>query len=339
MITTSNMGLEVWDAETDDFEHSQLADNFVRIDAHSHEGGLSVPLNSHDELEGEGHWTNNGLGLAIRTAAIEPEAIKRYLIKEHAVGHNQIGLKEVWSANIKELNVLNEHLANESVNDRTIKKETITIDKLDPNILTLGSIILWYKYSSGATPGDLWHVCDGTAWSSIPNNMGLSSGWIPDLRNKFVRGTDLSHIGEAGGHSEINLSHHHNVTSSSLEHSHTIGAHNHVIGMAGNHNHGFGNHNTESGSETYTPRQIAVEEHYSAEGEKEALAMNVPELGKEELFMQTTGQHNHGGNTSLSAAFASGGSSLSGSIATDEQLKGVDVTPSFIGLCYLMRVL
>jgi len=339
MITTSNMGLEVWDSETDDFEHSELADNFVRIDTHSHEGGLSEPLNSHDELEHGGHWTNAGLGLAIRTAAIEPEAIKRYLIKERAVAHKQIGIKEVWSENIKEANVLNEHLANESVNDRTIAKETITIDKLDPNILTLGSVILWYKHG-GATPRDLWHVCDGTPWSSIPNNMGLSTGNIPDLRGKFARGTDITHAtGGVGEHSEINLGHHHNTSASSLEHSHTIGAHSHGIITQGAHNHGFGNHNTESGTETYTPRQLAVEEHYSSPGEKEAVAMNVPELGKEELFMQTTGNHNHSGNTGLSAGFASGGSSLSGSIATDEQLKGIDVTPPYCELAYIMRVL
>jgi hypothetical protein len=40
----------------------------------------------------------------------------------------------------------------------------------------------------------------------------------------------------------------------------------------------------------------------------------------------------------LSAAFGSGGSSLSGSIATDEQLKGVEVTPPYVELAYIMRV-
>jgi hypothetical protein len=337
MITTANLGLTVWDNEEDDFEHSQLADNFVRIDAHSHVGGLSESLNSQDELEGDGHWTNIGLGLAIKTSAIEPEAIWRYLLKLRSVASKQIDIEGVESENIAEHNVLNKHLANESVNDRTIQEETITIDKLDPNILTLGSVMLWYKYTPSATPGDIWHLCDGTSWASIPNNLGLSTGFIPDLRERFVRGTDINHTGEVGGNASINLAHSHNVAASSLEHRHTIGSHNHSISTQGAHNHGFGNHNTESGSEVYTPRQIYVESNITP-GERDALAMNVPELGEEELLMQTTGNHNHGGSTGLNPAYATGGSSLSGSVGTDVQLVDINVTPPFVGLCYIMRV-
>lgn len=337
MLTTANMGLEVWDAETDDFEHSELADNFVRIDEHSHEGGLSEALNSHDELEGAGYWTNLGLGLAIRTAAIEPEAIKRYLVKLRAIANKQIDIEGVRSENIAEVNVLNKHLANESVDDRTIEHETITIDKLDPNILTLGSVILWYKYNSGATPGDLWHVCDGTAWSAIPNNLGLSSGNIPDLRERFARGTDLYHGYEVGGSSSVNLEHSHNVSSGSLEHSHTIGSHNHGISEDGNHLHGFG----PSGGPWYSLFQ-RVTKYKQVEDEQELQSLWQTEMdssGELEVHMQTTGEHNHGGLTGLSPAFASGGSSLSGSVATDTKLAGINLTPPYATLVYIMRVL
>lgn len=331
------MGLEVWDSEEDDFEHSQLADNFKRIDAHSHEGGLSETLNSHDELEGSGYWTNIGLGLPIRTSAIEPGAIKRYLLKLRSVASKQIDIEGVESENIAEHNVLNKHLANESVDDRTIKEETITIDKLDPNILTLGSVILWYKYSSGATPGDLWHVCDGTAWASIPNSLGLSSGHIPDLREKFARGADLTHAtGGVGGNASVNLSHHHNTIASSLEHSHTIGAHNHVIGIDGKHRHGF---SSVGGPFHQLFQRITKYAEVAGKQELQSLwdTFSTSE-GELEVPMQETGEHNHGGNTALSAAFGSGGSSLSGSIATDEQLKGVEVTPPYVELAYIMRV-
>ena len=345
MITTANLGLTVWDSEEDDFEHSQLADNFVRIDAHSHLGALSESLNTHDELPGNGHWVNLGLGLAIKTNAIEPEAIWRYLLKLRSVGHQQIDVEGVESENIAEENVLNKHLASESVDDRTIKEQTITIDKLDPNILTLGSVILWFKYSSGAEPGDLWHICDGTAWASISNSLGLSSGNIPDLRERFARGTDLTHTGEVGGAAGINLAHAHNISSGSLEHNHAVPSHNHGITNGGKHNHTFA-----GGAELRT-RQNAFIQGLTLEGHQNLLESTYP--GSSEFNhdservpggydvnvpMDQGGEHNHGGATGLSAAFSTGGSSLGGSVQTDVQLTNVSVTPPFVGLCYIMRV-
>lgn len=337
MITTSNLGLVVWDSEEDDFEHSQLADNFVRIDAHSHLGGLSEALNSHDELPGSGHWTNLGLGLAIKTSAIEPAAILRYLIKERAIGHRQIDIQGVESENIADENVLNQHIASEAVDDRTIKEETITIDKLDPNILTLGSVILWFKYSVGAEPGDLWHLCDGTAWASIPNSLGLSSGNIPDMRERFARGSDLIRTGEVGGAASVNLAHSHNVSSASLQHSHTIGAHNHPITLDGKHHHTF------EGGYQLGSRKNAFVNNLTLEGHHNALqSVYLEEFNEGEESrsapMDQSGEHNHGGSTGLSAAYATGGSSLSGSVSTDTQLTNVSVTPPFVGLCYIMRV-
>lgn len=340
MIISGNLGLIIWDSEEDDFEHSQLADNFVRIDAHSHLGGLSEALNAQDELEGAGHWTNLGLGLAIKTAAIEPASIWRYLIKERAAGHKQIDIEGVWSENIKEHAVENKHIKNEAVDDKTVKKETLTIDKFDPNILTLGSIILWYKYSKAAEPGDLWHVCDGTPWSAIPNGMGLTKGNIPDLRERFARGTDLNHTGEIGGSSSVDLAHHHDITSSALEHSHTVAAHNHVIAMGGKHNHTFaGGHKLHTRANAFV-HGLTLEGHNNALESAYIAGYNeLEEIGSDALAnMDEGGEHNHGGTTSLSSAFATGGSSLSGSVETNAQLASVSVTPAYTGLVYLMRV-
>lgn len=338
MITTANLGLIVWDSEEDDFEHSQLANNFVRIDEHSHLGSLSEELNDEDELPGSGHWVSLGLGLPIKTGSIEPGAIWRYLLKERAVGSKQIAVRGVKSENVAEYNILNEHLANESVDARTIENESIPIDKLDPNILTLGSVILWYKYSISATPGNLWHICDGTAWAEIPNALGLTEGFILDLRKRFVRGTDINHTGEIGGTSEINLSHSHNVTSASLEHTHIVGSHNHTIAIDGKHHHTFANGYQVGSRKNAFVTNLTIEGHHNAlqsiyleefnEGEEAASAP-----------MDQAGEHNHGGFTGLSSAFSTGGSSLSGSVITSAALTDVSVTPPFVGLVYIMRVL
>lgn len=345
MLTTANLGLIIWDSEEDDFEHSQLADNFVRIDEHDHLGGLSEPLNLQDELPGAGHWTNLGFGPAIKTGAIEPAAILRYLIRDRAVGHKQIDIQGVESENIADRNVLNEHIADEAIDDRTIQQETITIDKLDPNILTLGSVMLWFKYSEAAEPGDIWHICDGTAWAAITNGLGLSEGHIPDLRGRFARGTDLTHTGEVGGSSSVNLGHHHEITSSSLNHAHTIGAHNHVIATDGRHKHFFAGGNELRTRQnafvqglTLVGHENLLESAYPGSSEFNHDSGRVPGGYDVPIPMDTGGEHSHGGATGLSAAFGSGGSSLSGNVSTDTQLEGVSVTPPFVGFCYIMRV-
>src|SRR5208282_3964374 len=325
MITTANLGLVVWDSEEDDFEHSQLADNFVRIDAHDHEGGLSEPI-SPPGPEGEtgGYWTALGLGLGIDTAAIKPGAIWRYLLAQRAVGHLQIAKKGVESENIATHAVENEHIDDEQVDDRTILKETITIDKLDPNILKLGSILLWYKATPEEEPGDIWEVMDGRNWSEISNAWGLTVGKIPDTRNNFIRGTDLSHIGETGGTSSVDLAHAHHFEASAINHSHIVPGHNHTIAPDGLHNHEF-EHEHETG--TIRSRQNAFIQDLTLEGHEnllESAYVGIESLDHDSgrvpggfdvpVPMTKNGTHSHGGQTGLSPAFSTGGSSLSGTI-------------------------
>ncbi len=345
MITTVNLGLIVWDSEEDDFEHSQLANNFVRIDAHTHEGGLSEPLEPPGPRGSTGgHWTALGLGLGIGTAAIKPLSIWRYHLAQRIVGHLQIDKEGVQSENIKEKNVLNEHVGDEAIDDRTILKETITIDKLDPNILKLGSTILWFKATAEEQPGDIWEVCDGRNWSEIPNAWGLVAGKIPDTREKFLRGTDLAHIGETGGAASVSLSHFHNIAASVLNHTHIVSAHNHVIGPDGLHHHAF------AGGFQIGTRRNAFSAHLTLEGHaptpgphtaalQSAYLQEFNEGGESaSASMDQEGMHSHGGATGLSPASGTSGSSLGGSVQTDTQLSNVSTTPPYVGLVYIMRV-
>lgn len=337
MITTSNLGLVVWDSEEDDFEHSQLADNFVRIDAHDHEGGLSEPVSPPGPRgETSGHWTALGLGLGIGTASIKPLSIWRYLIANRAVGHLQIDKEGVESENIKQKNVENEHLDDEVVDDRTIVNETITIDKLDPNILKLGSTILWYKATPGEQPGDLWEVCDGRNWSEISNAWGLTEGRIPDTRGKFLRGTTVAGIGETGGSSSVDLSHAHHFSASSINHSHIVGGHQHTIAPDGLHHHAF------AGGFQIGTRRNAFVNHLTLEGHVAELQSAYLEEFNEggesaSASMDQNGMHSHGGATGISPGFNTGGSSLSGTITTDTQLTDISTEPPYVGFCYIMR--
>lgn len=346
MITTTNLGLTVWDSEKDDFEHSELANNFVRIDGHNHEGGLSQPLSPPGPRgETSGHWTSLGLGLGIGTFSIVPGAIWRYLIANRAVGHSQIDIGGVESENIAALNVLNEHIDDEAVNDRTIAAATVTIDKLDPDILKLGTVLLWYKATPGEQPGDIWEVLDGRAWSEVPNVWGLKEGHLPDLRERFARGTDLAHTGETGGAPFANLAHQHHFEAAAINHSHVVTAHNHVIVPDGIHNHTFeGGHSLRTRQNAFAAGLGLVvngeanlsESHYAAGLQNHDEKLTAPYDWS--ANMDQGGVHSHGGATGLSSAFSTSGSSLGGTITTDTQLAEVSTSPPYVGLAYIMRV-
>lgn len=354
MITTANLGLLVWDSEEDEFEHSQLANNFVRVDAHSHEGALSAPLEpAGPRGETSGHWTSLGLGLPIGTAAIKPGAIWRYLLAQRSVGHLQIDKEGVQSENIAKRNVLNDHIGDEAVDDRTIKFETITIDKLDPNILKLGSTILWFKATPGEQPGDIWEILDGRSWSEVPNAWGLTEGRLPDTRERFLRGTDLGHIGETGGSASVNLEHAHHFAAAAINHSHVVPGHNHVIGPDGLHHHSFA-----GGYVLVTRRNAFIDDPFEVTGfdpdskttqthtdDKQSLFLNktsgefeAGDLDPRGAGMDEGGMHSHGGATGLSSAFSTSGSSLGGTVTTDTQLANVSTTPPYVGFVYIMRV-
>ena len=74
-----------------------------------------------------------------------------------------------------------------------------------------GAIVIW----SGSTPPAGWQFCDGT------NNS-------PDLRNKFIKGSNIEGIGTTGGKNSDE------VTGG--DHNHIGGAHDHAI-SGGTHTH------------------------------------------------------------------------------------------------------
>src|SRR5271167_2774066 len=247
MITTEHMGLVLWDLEKDDFEHSKLADNFVKIDQHNHAGIVSegkyknedtaeaektVPtpksdiLNYAEDNAGVAKWEAVGQGEGIRTpevesptnTAIRPETIWRYLLALRSVGHRQIDTEGVWSENIKEEAVERKHIKLNAVCTPQIEDGCVTGPKLEKGLLPLGIVVSWYKSPAEPTPGSKWAVCEGQEWATVDNELGaayakLEVGNVPNLIKQFIRGTNTAGIGETGGKSELALAHSHMVNS------------------------------------------------------------------------------------------------------------------------------
>jgi hypothetical protein len=247
MINTPHMGLNAWDLGEDDFDHAQLASNFVTIDNHNHESGRGLPI-----------------------------------------GTNAIAAKAITTT----------QLAEEAVHSGNVQKGAIGSEQIDSLFLPLGVVIPWYTQGSTA-PGGGWEVCDGRAWSGITNSMGYSTGNLPDLRNKFVLGANLSGSpaeGSSGGASTISLAHAHAVES----HTHTVGSHthsvvdhSHSIGLTtssdGDHRHGFG-----SG----TPHQLfqRITKYAEVSGKQELQSLwdtFTTSTGETEVPMSITGAHTH----------------------------------------------
>lgn len=317
-IITPNIGLEAWDLGTDDFDHSELANNWVAIDNHDH---------------------TPGRGLIITSPAIANQNVLTKHIKLLNVTQPLLATPSVGTAQLFPHSVTREILANPAVFTENIENHQVTYEKLDPTVLPLGSVILWYR-KPGETnlPGGGWEICDGRPWNGITNSLGYTSGNIPDLRDKFAIGADINgvvgpSIGATGGTNERNFAHSHNVDA----HAHGVPPHLHGIGTDGNHTHGF----LGQDNNYHQLVQQLVRAPISEDEVRDALFNPgiVLERTHEKIIqeaspIQLTGAHNHGGVTGANPEFVT----TANGTGTDTQLGPVDMRPAFVSLLYIMRV-
>ena len=92
----------------------------------------------------------------------------------------------------------------------------------------LGHVVEWYRANANVPVPRGFAVCDGTAWGAIVNDMGLSTGNIPNLVDRFTLGVPLGRIGETGGVATHNLAHDHGgVTGGRAPGTDAQGSHSH----------------------------------------------------------------------------------------------------------------
>jgi hypothetical protein len=110
---------------------------------------------------------------------------------------NQIQDGTIATADIGALQVTDAKLAANSVTTAKIADLQVTGAKIADNVLPLGSVIDWYRVTTGTFVPTGWAICDGSLWNDIDNNMGVSkakltSGNIPNLIGKFTVGARLT---------------------------------------------------------------------------------------------------------------------------------------------------
>lgn len=131
-----------------------------------------------------------------------------------------------------------------AVTSAKIANGTIMPSDLNNSVLPLGSVIMWWAATAGAAVPTGWEIADGRAWSAVTNDLGLTSGNMPNLVNKFVLGAAAAGtgstptvppaLGGTGGAHSRDLRHGHSISP----HTHAVGNHTHNVTTL-NHAHSF----------------------------------------------------------------------------------------------------
>jgi hypothetical protein len=328
MFTTPNMGLTAWDLGTDNYDHAQLAQNFAQIDGHNHALGKGVQIPT-DGIQNSAVTSAKLAGDSVLpTTHIPTDSIPQSRLAPDSVGNSE--------------------LQDNSVTTPIIVDSAVTAAKLDPSIIPVGMVVMWYRADTAVLPPSGWEVLDGRAWSTIPNKLGAggvqwNTGNMPNMANKFPLGAALSGtgttpsdppaIGATGGQHERDLSHTHTTNP----HTHVVADHIHGIGSDGSHSHRFVA-NTPSGASLRDmfSRDVGVPK---AEGSRQALY--VQDHNRESfagsdvvLPMETVAAHSHGGATGASTA-----STDSITVSGNNGLTGNrDLRPAHVGFLFIIKV-
>jgi hypothetical protein len=336
MFNTPNMGLVVWDLGEDPYDHAQLANNFSELDQHNHTTGNGVQIPSGGIANGAITAAKLASDSVVPTTHIPVDSIPQSRLADDSVGSGELQDNAVQTV----------HILNGAV----------TGEKVDPNLVPIGMVAMWYRADSSVLPPSGWEVMDGRAWSTITNKLGAggtqwNTGSIPNMANKFALGAALSgtgvlpsqppDIGQSAGQHTRDLTHTHTTNA----HSHTVDSHAHTISTDGAHLHGFmatvwdGNGNP-IGTQVHSLIQRRVAGSLSGQVISRQ-ALFVPEVNdnmyygaEKQVDMQVTGGHAHSGATgSASTGTSSATVTVNNGLSTD-----MDFRPAFVGLLFIMKV-
>jgi hypothetical protein len=124
METTDNLGLVVWDLLSDRFNHTQLTDNFNRIDLHDHtaDKGKQIPS--------AGLASN-----AVTADKIAPAAVGAAALADGTVSSTKLADAAITGAKLADNTVTTAKLAPAAVTGAKIAAASVTPDKLAPPVL------------------------------------------------------------------------------------------------------------------------------------------------------------------------------------------------------------
>jgi hypothetical protein len=330
-LSTNILGLVGWDELTENYDFEQLLENWKLLDLHNH---------------------TPGKGLPIGTAALLKECITNEKIQKGAVTGGKEG-------SILPGTITGEDLAN----------NTIGAEKLEKNVfnaaLPIGTIFSWFRPSQAIAVPSGFAICEGQTLTESEHEFpGGGNVTLPDLRNRFVLGSDPSASGNSGpsnapgeavigGSNTQNLSHFHEIPAHShvYSHSHGVQAHNHSISEDGLHYHQFGQEAVDVyaiGGGGFGNAAFSVEGTDGYTYVDSVSTLGFPHMNgtwdQESVAMTTTGLHNHTGATGMSPELGttSQSSTVTSAVSlttnTNNPALPTDFRPNFIGLLQIIKV-
>lgn len=266
MTLTPNLGLTAWDRAEDLYDHTQLANNFVKIDGHDH--------------------TPSGGGRRITSEALADGSVTGPKIPDGSLVESKYATGSVSARALATDIIGSAQIQNGSVTTQELADRSVTKAKLDANVVPVGTIITWWRASVAQPIPEGWEVADGrTVIFPLHDFAGGGTVTLPDMRNRFALGAAVGGtgttpalppaIGQVGGTNEANLSHTHTVNAHShvvdahthpvpahthvVAHRHTVEAHSHVVNS---HTHVVGGHGHNVPAHTHPiPHIHGVEGH------------------------------------------------------------------------------
>jgi hypothetical protein len=122
-LITKNMQLTLWNDLDDPYDSAQLVDNFAKLDAHNHEGGLGGVQLDGSKAIAKDTITANQLG----TNSVGPDELADY------TSDSSDANRPVTTNSIQNYSVTNNKLAVNAVDNVNIIDNSVTIDKLNSN--------------------------------------------------------------------------------------------------------------------------------------------------------------------------------------------------------------
>lgn len=99
-FVTTNLGLSVWDQEADQFNHTELANNWSTIDEHDHSAGKGVQIS-----------TDGLANLAVTGPKLAADSVDSSKIAANAVGNSELADASVGTAELQDSSVIAAKLA------------------------------------------------------------------------------------------------------------------------------------------------------------------------------------------------------------------------------------
>jgi hypothetical protein len=164
-LTTTHMGLAVWDQDSDAYDHDALAGNWERVDSHDHasNGGAPLPPEALPTITS----TNIGDG-----------AVGTNKLADHAVTEAKLAIPAVGTPELYNDSVTNAKIANNAVDAAQIANDAVTGPKIADTSSSTGAAIQAGHINNGAIASR--HISDASISSAKLSSNAVHTGNVQD---------------------------------------------------------------------------------------------------------------------------------------------------------------